>query len=270
MLLRHAEAHEPVRRVVATALRDGSALEQPNRRHERRVEDRDGEDEDRQEERCDGRPSDVPARCETERGECEPEHLRAGVAHEDERLLARAKVERQEARAGARAGEGEGQVSIVWMDGDSVDCEEAKRDPGERRGETVHVVEQVERVRRFRRARRSRAATRRRACGSAARRCRSRGRSPPPRSGARASASARARAGRRPGPRRTAARCLRRCRRSGCLPGSRLPGLPPRSRRSARRRCRRRRRAGSGRRGAAARSRERPPVAAAAPSRAGA
>ena len=83
--------------MVAAALVDRPSFEQPHDRHERRVEDRHREHEDRQQERRDGRPGHLPARRQPERGEREPEHLRAGVAHEDERLAVRPQVERQEA-----------------------------------------------------------------------------------------------------------------------------------------------------------------------------
>ena len=52
-----AERDEPVRAVVAPALRDGPSVEQPHDRHERRVEDRHGEHEHRQHERRDRRRS---------------------------------------------------------------------------------------------------------------------------------------------------------------------------------------------------------------------
>ena len=71
--LREPVADEPVRGVVAAALVDRPPFEQPRDRHERGVEDRHGEDQDRQHERRDGRPGDAPARREPERGEREAE-----------------------------------------------------------------------------------------------------------------------------------------------------------------------------------------------------
>ena len=76
---------EPVRRVVAAALRHGPSLEQPDDGDERRVEDRHREHEDRQQQRRDRRAGDGPARGEAERREREAEHLAAAVAHEDGR-----------------------------------------------------------------------------------------------------------------------------------------------------------------------------------------
>ena len=88
VLLGQAEADEPVRGVVAAALVDRPAFEQPRDRDERGVEDRHGEHEDRQDQRRDGRTGDAPARGEPERGEREAERLAARVAHEDERPAA--------------------------------------------------------------------------------------------------------------------------------------------------------------------------------------
>ncbi len=59
----------------------------------------------------------------------------------------RAEVVRQEPAARARARERDREVHVVGVDRDGVDREERERDPCERRGEAVHVVEQVERVR---------------------------------------------------------------------------------------------------------------------------
>ena len=123
------------------------ALEQADRRHERRVEHRHRKDENRQEQCRDGRAGDVPARGQAERREREAEHLCARVAHEHERFSPRAEVEGQEPGAGARTGEREREVGVVRVNGDGVDREEPERDPGERGREPVHVVEQVERVR---------------------------------------------------------------------------------------------------------------------------
>ena len=84
-LLGETVVDEPVRRVVAPALIHGPAVEQPHDRDERRVQDGNREHEDRQQQCCDGRPGDLPARGQTERREREPEHLAARVAHEDRR-----------------------------------------------------------------------------------------------------------------------------------------------------------------------------------------
>ena len=62
-------------------------------------------------------------------------------------LPRRAQVERQEACARERSGEREGEREVARMDGDRVDREEGERDPGHRRRQPVHVVEQVEGVR---------------------------------------------------------------------------------------------------------------------------
>ena len=146
VLLGEPEAHEAVRRVVAAALRDGTAFEEAHDRHERRVEDRHREDEDREQQRRHRRSGDLPARGEPERGQREAEHLRARVAHEDERLAAGAQVVGQEAGARERACEREGEHRVARVDRHCVDREEDERDPRERRREPVHVVEQVERV----------------------------------------------------------------------------------------------------------------------------
>ena len=68
---------EPVRRVVAPALRDRPLLDEPRDRDERRVEDRDREHEQREEDRRDRRSGDRPARRERERGEPEADHQAA-------------------------------------------------------------------------------------------------------------------------------------------------------------------------------------------------
>ena len=91
--LGEAVADEPVGGVVAAALVDRAPVEHPSDRDERRVEDRDGQDEHRQDQRRDGRAGHAPARDEPERGEREPERLAARVAHEDERAAAGAEVE---------------------------------------------------------------------------------------------------------------------------------------------------------------------------------
>lgn len=75
------------------------------------------------------------------------EYLRPGVAHEDERLSARAQVEGQEAGTGERAGEREREHRVARVDRHCVDCKEGKGDRSQARGEPVHVVEEVERVR---------------------------------------------------------------------------------------------------------------------------
>ena len=102
-----------MRRVVAAALVDRAPLEQPRDRHERGVEDRHGEDQDRQHERGDGRPGDAPARGEPERGEREADREAAGVAHEDAARGRGPEVERQEADARDRAGEREREHEVV-------------------------------------------------------------------------------------------------------------------------------------------------------------
>ncbi len=147
MLLREPEPHEAVRAVVAPALRDRAALEQPHDRDERRVEDRHGQHENRQQERRHRRPGDLPARGEAQRRQREPEHLRAGIAHEDERLAPTTEVEGQEAGTCERPRERDREDGVARMDGDRVDREERERDRSEGRGEPIHVVEQVERVR---------------------------------------------------------------------------------------------------------------------------
>ena len=145
--LREAAVDDPVRGVVAAALADRPSLEQPHDRDERRVEDRHREHEDRQEQRRDRRPGDVPAREQAEAGEDEAEHLAARVAHEDRRGPAGADVEGEEAEAGERERQREHEHEVVLVHGGGVDREVAGGDRGERRGEAVHVVEQVERVR---------------------------------------------------------------------------------------------------------------------------
>ena len=148
LLLREAVVDEAVRRVVGAALGDRPPLECPADRHERRVEDRDREHEQRQQDARQRRPGGRPARRERERGEPEADHLAAGVAHEDDGLPAGAEVERQEADAGAAECERDDEHELARVARrDRVDGEHGARDRGQRRGEPVHVVEQVEGVR---------------------------------------------------------------------------------------------------------------------------
>ena len=90
---------EPSR--VAYRLVDGAQqVEQPDDGHERRVENRDGQDDDRQEQGRDGRPCDRPAGREPERAEREAEYLAAAISHEDGRRHAQPKVVREKAETG--------------------------------------------------------------------------------------------------------------------------------------------------------------------------
>ncbi len=146
-LLRQPVVHEPVRCVVAAALVNRATFEQPHDRDERRVEDRHGEDQDRQQERRGGRARDLVARQEPEARDGEAEYLRAGVAHERLGGPSHAQVEAQEADAGEREREREHEHRVVRVDGDGVEREVACCDRRERRREPVHVVEEVERVR---------------------------------------------------------------------------------------------------------------------------
>ena len=114
---------EPVRGVVGSPLRDGPALREAPDGDECRVEDRDGENEQRQEHRRDGRPRRRPARREAERGEEEPEQLAAPVAHEDVRAVAGPEVERQEAEARERQRERQDEDEVVLVDRRRVDRE---------------------------------------------------------------------------------------------------------------------------------------------------
>ncbi len=133
--------------MVAAALMDRPAVEQPCHGHERGVEDRHRQDEHGEDQRGDRGPGDLPARDEAERGKCKAEHLASRVAHEHERAAAAPEVERQEAEARESAGQSERERRVVGVHRDRVDGEEEERDRGERRSEAVHVVEQVERVR---------------------------------------------------------------------------------------------------------------------------
>ena len=146
-LLGEAVVHEAVRRVIASALVHRPAVEQPHDGDERRVQDRDGEDENRKEEGGDRRTGDLPARRQAERCEQEAEHLAAGVAHEDRGRLAVAQIEREETRAGECERERQCQDAVALVDLERVDGEEHGGDRGESRRKAVHVVEQVERVR---------------------------------------------------------------------------------------------------------------------------
>ena len=65
--LGEARVDEAVGRVVPAALRDRAAFEQPHHGHERRVEDRDGEDQHRQQQRRDRGAGRLPARRDAER-----------------------------------------------------------------------------------------------------------------------------------------------------------------------------------------------------------
>ena len=133
--------------MVATAAVHGSAVEEPHDRDERRVQDRDGEDEDRQHQGRDRRAGGLPARREAEGAKGEAKHLAARVAHECERASPRPQVEREETQAGDAEPERQREDDVVRMHGDGVDREEDRSDPGERRCEPVHVVQQVERIR---------------------------------------------------------------------------------------------------------------------------
>ena len=146
-LVGEALVDETVRRVVAAAARDGSPLEQAHDRDECRVEDRHGEDEDREQQRGDGRAGHGPACGEAQRGEPEAEHLAAAVAHEHRRGSAQPEIERQESETGEADAERERGDEMARVDGERVDCEERAGDRGERGREPVHVVEEVERVR---------------------------------------------------------------------------------------------------------------------------
>ena len=146
-MLGEAPVDEPVRCVVLAALVDRASLDHPRGRDERGVQDRHGEDEHREHERGDRGLRDLPARREPERAEGEPEHLAAGIAHEDQRGLPRPEVEDEEAEARAHERQGEHEQETLLVDGERVDREERGADQGEGPGETVHVVEQVEGVR---------------------------------------------------------------------------------------------------------------------------
>ena len=133
--------------MVAAALRDRTALHEADGGDERRVQDGDGEHEQRDQQGGNGRLGHLPARGQPERGEHEPEHLAAGVAHEHRRRSAGAEVEGEEPerREPDRQREHEQQVLLVQVHG--VDREERGGDHRQRPGEAVHVVEQVEGVR---------------------------------------------------------------------------------------------------------------------------
>ena len=60
--LREAVVDEPMRRVVQAALRDRPSLHEPRDRHQRRIEDRDREHEQGEQDRRGRRPGDGPAR----------------------------------------------------------------------------------------------------------------------------------------------------------------------------------------------------------------
>ena len=145
--VRQAVVHEPVRAVVAAALVERAPLEQSHDRDERRIQDRDGEDEQGQDEGRDRRLSHLQGRRDAARGEREAEDLAAGVAHEDPRGPLAAQVEGQERDAGAEQRERDDEDGDVRVQRCGVDREEQRGDRGEHRGEAVHVVEHVERVR---------------------------------------------------------------------------------------------------------------------------
>ena len=136
-----------MRRVILATLADGPVLCEPSDRDERRVEDRDREHEQWQEDRGHCRPGRRPACREPECGEQEAEHLAPRVSHEDEGVTARAKVEGQESAAGEPEREREHEHEVVRVDGNGVDREVRAGDRGEGGGQAVHVVEEVEGVR---------------------------------------------------------------------------------------------------------------------------
>ena len=82
-----------------------------------------------------------------ERGQCQPDHLAARVAHEYGGGLPRPEVEREKAGDGERKCERDHEQKVVVVDPDGIDREEDRRHDGEAPGEAVHVVEEVEGVR---------------------------------------------------------------------------------------------------------------------------
>ena len=124
--LREPVVDEPVRRVIAAALRDRSLLDEPRDRDERRVEDRDREDEQGEKDRRDRGSGDRPARRERERREPEPDHQAPRVAHEHGGSAARPQVEREEAGAGEPEREREHEHCVVLVLGHGVDREVAR------------------------------------------------------------------------------------------------------------------------------------------------
>ena len=162
VLLGEAEADEPVRGVVAAALRDRPAFEQPDDGHERRVEDRarqgSGSAAGASRRSC-RRPSS------SRRGRAPRARSRAPgarVAHEDERLPPGRRLNGRKPAQAQRAGEREREDGVVRVDVTASIAKNAKRS-GERRREAVHVVEQVERVRHADEPEQRERATRRRA-----------------------------------------------------------------------------------------------------------
>ncbi len=109
-------------------LRHGSPLEQPDDRHERRVQQWDGEHEERQEQRRHRRARDGPARGEAERPEGEAEQLAAAVAHEHGRGPSQPEVVRKEAETSEADAEREHGDHVVGVDRERVDGEERARD----------------------------------------------------------------------------------------------------------------------------------------------
>ena len=147
MLLGQAEAHEPVRRVVAAALRDRPPFEQADvvtsvvsstGTASTRIGRRSVATVDPATFQLAARPSAASAKPST----CAPESPMKTSALPPGRRLNGRNPAHAHAPASANA-----RSRAIRVDGDGVDREEPERDPGERRREAVHVVEQVERVR---------------------------------------------------------------------------------------------------------------------------
>src|SRR5215213_12008527 len=88
MSLRHAQRHQPVRRVIATALRRSATRKLPQHSDEGRVEDGNEENEDRHREHGQKASRSAATDVDERRArEKEPDKHRAAVAHEDRRWI---------------------------------------------------------------------------------------------------------------------------------------------------------------------------------------
>ena len=131
-----------MRRMVAAAHRDRTTSQGARDRHERRVEDRHQQQEDREEQHRDQAARVRPASDQAEAADEDPDEEAAGVAHEDR---GRVEVVDEEAEEGADDDGGERRAFRIAVR----DVEHQPEPGGERSdagGQPVHVVEEVDGV----------------------------------------------------------------------------------------------------------------------------
>ncbi len=137
------DGDEAMRSMVTATDTDASPGHDPRHGHEGGVEDRNGQEQDRNDQdRRD--PARVRALIGNERepGQEESKKQAAGVAHED---LGRREIARQESADGADERHGDERARQVALP-DEEEQPERRRHDGDRARQPVHVVEEVERV----------------------------------------------------------------------------------------------------------------------------